>query len=80
MVTRLFLLFTIETTDAIWLEGPRINNELLGTRVNGYGPGGRKWKNFNVNHWKGQFWRVLGSLPLSTRLGIAIAAHWVAFV
>ena len=53
MVARLFFLFAIETTDAIWLERSRIYNEFLGTRIDGYGPGGRKWEEFNVDYWKG---------------------------
>lgn len=53
MVTRLFLLLATQATDAIWLKGSRIYNELLGTRVDGYGSGGRKWENFNVDHRKG---------------------------
>jgi hypothetical protein len=53
VVTRLFLLFAIEATNAIWLEGPRIYNEFLGTRIDGYGSGGRKWQEFDVDYWKG---------------------------
>ena len=53
MVARLILFVTIEATDAIRLEGPRIHNKFLGTRINGYGPGGRKWEEFNVDYWKG---------------------------
>jgi hypothetical protein len=80
VVTRLFLLFAVETTDAIWLEGPRIYNEFLGTRIDGYDSGGRKWEKFDVDYWKGQFWWLPVSLTLSTRLGFTIAANWVAFV
>jgi hypothetical protein len=52
----------------------------LGTRIDGHDSGGRKWKKFDIDYWKGQFWRLLGSLTLSTRLGFTIAANWVAFV
>lgn len=80
MVARLILLVTTEATDAFRLEGPRIYNEFLGARIDGYGSGGWKWEEFNVDYWKGQFWWLPGSLTLSTRLGLTIAANWVAFV
>lgn len=53
MVTRLILLVTTEATDAIRLEGPRFYNEFLGARIDGYGSGGWKWEEFNVDYWKG---------------------------
>lgn len=80
MVTRLFLLFATEATDAIWLERPCLHNEFLGTRIDGHGSGGWKWKEFDVDDWKGQFWRLLGSLTLSTRLRFTVAANWIALV
>lgn len=80
MVARLFLFVTIEATNAIRLEGPRIYNEFLGTRIDGYGSGGRKWKELDIDYRKSQFWWLSGSLTLSTRLGFTIAANWVAFV
>jgi hypothetical protein len=51
----------------------------LGARIDGYDSGGWKWEELDVDYWKGQFWRFPGSLALSTRLGLAIAADWVAF-